>query len=212
MINDWLPIGGKRAPKPDRSDDIMGKAQNDSVMRLSLHKLRPGVWLNDEAIHYYFVLLRLRDEQLCRLKPGRRRCHFFKSYFLTKLLEDDKRYNYDNIRRWSRRQVPGEDIFALDKVFFAVNISRMHWACAAVFMQTKRIQFYDSMGGDGMCWLQGIFQYLQDEHLDKKKMELPNKDKWKLIPCQDNCPLQEMGSTVVFLSVPMPIFCPLGSH
>jgi hypothetical protein len=115
--NDWLPIGGKRAPKLDRSDDIMGKAQNDSVMRLSLHKLRPGVWLNDEAIHYYFVLLRLRDEQLCRLKPGRRRCHFFKSYFLTKLLEDDKRYNYDNVRRWSRRQVPGEDIFALDKVF-----------------------------------------------------------------------------------------------
>ena len=24
-------------------------------------------------------------------------------------------------------------------------------------------------------------------------MELPNKDKWKLIPCQDNCPLQENG-------------------
>jgi len=60
-------------------------------------------------------------------------------------------------------------------------------------MQSKRIQFYDSMGGDGMFWLQGIFQYLQDEHMDKKKVQLPNKDMWKLIPCQADCPQQENG-------------------
>jgi len=188
----WLPQSGKRGTSLDRSDDVMGIAENDSVSRESLHKLRPGTWLNDEVIHYYFVLLRLRDAKNCNEHSGGRRSHFFKSFFLTKLLIDDKKYNYDSVKRWSNK-VPGKDIFALDKVIFAVNISQQHWGCAAVFMQSKRIQFYDSMHGDGMFWLNGIFKYLQDEHLHKKKVPLPNKDEWKLIPCQDSCPMQENG-------------------
>ena len=177
---------------PGPGDEIIASAETDSVQRDSMQKLRPGVWLNDEVIHYFITLLSIRDAKLCSEQSGRRRCHFFKSFFLTKLLDDDNRYNYANVKRWSRK-VPGKDIFALDKIIFPVNVSRMHWCCAVAYMQSKRIQFYDSMGGDGMFWLQGIFQYLQDEHMDKKKVQLPNKDMWKLIPCQADCPQQENG-------------------
>jgi hypothetical protein len=189
---EWLPQGGKRGTASDRSEDIIAIAENDSVSRQSLQTLRPRRWLNVEVIHYYFVLLRLRDAKSCSEQSGRRRSHFFKSYFLTSLLEDSKKYNYANVKRWSRK-VPGKDIFALDKVIFAVNISQRHWGCAAVFIQLKRIQYYDSMHYDGMFWLEGIFKYLQDEHLDKKNVQLPNKEEWKLIPCQNSCPMQENG-------------------
>jgi len=50
----------------------------------------------------------------------------------------------------------------------------MHWVCAVIFMQPKRIQFYDSMGSGGENYLLDLFRYLQDEHQDKKGCPLPD--------------------------------------
>jgi sentrin-specific protease 1 len=175
-----------------RGDEVVASVETDSVQRDSLRTLRPGIWLNDEVIHYFLTLLAQRDAELCKLQQGRRRCHFFKSFFLTKLLDDDKRYNYANVKRWSKK-VPGKDIFALDKIVFPVNVSSMHWCCAVARMQARSIQFYDSLGGNGMIWLEGIFQYIKDEHMDKKKFPLPERETWRLIPCQANCPQQDNG-------------------
>ena len=187
----WLPESGSRVTGQNASnDDIMGKAENDYVHRKSLHTLRPGTWLNDEVVHYVCTLLRLRDEKLSLETTGRRRSHFFKSFFLTKLLDDDNTYNYANVKNWSKK-VPGTDIFALDKVIFVVNIGGVHWGCAVAYIQLKKIQYYDSLHGDGNRYLEGIFRYLQDEHLEKKQVELPNKVNWKLVPCQADCPSQQ---------------------
>jgi sentrin-specific protease 1 len=175
-----------------RGDEVVASVETDSVQRDSLRTLRPGIWLNDEVIHYFLTLLAQRDAGLCKLQQGRRRCHFFKSFFLTKLLDDDNRYNYASVKRWSKK-VPGKDIFALDKIIFPVNVSSMHWCCAVARMQARSIQFYDSLGGNGMTWVEGIFQYIQDEHMDKKKFPLPDRDTWRLIPCQANCPQQDNG-------------------
>ena len=104
---------------------------------------------NDEIIHYFFIMLANRDAQRASANNGRR-CHFFKSFFITKLLDEGvtNRYNYSNVKRWSRN-VPGKDVFSLDKIFIPVNMSNVHWACVVVFLQEKKIQFFDSMGGDG---------------------------------------------------------------
>ena len=101
-----------------RPDEILATSDTDSVERQSLHKLQPGVWLNDEVIHYFLLMLARRDAELAaKQQPGRKRCHFFKSFFITKLLDEAGGYNYKNVKRWSRK-VPGKDIFALDKIFF----------------------------------------------------------------------------------------------
>lgn len=60
-------------------------------------------------------------------------------------------------------------------------------------MQAKKIQFYDSMGGDGKKYLRDLFRYIQDEHMDKKKCPLPNADEWELIPCTRDTPVQRNG-------------------
>ena len=62
-------------------------------------------------------MLARRDAELAARSQGRKRCHFFKSAFITKLIDESGGYKYANVERWSRR-VPGEDIFDLDKVFF----------------------------------------------------------------------------------------------
>ena len=118
-----------------RPDEIVATSDTDSVQRQSLHKLQPGVWLNDEVIHYFLLMLARRDEELAAKAGGgggggggekRKRCHFFKSFFITKLLDEAGGYNYKNVKRWSRK-VPGKDIFALDKIFFPGKFSSHAW-------------------------------------------------------------------------------------
>ncbi|KAL3913872.1 MAG: hypothetical protein SGARI_000432, partial [Bacillariaceae sp.] len=169
----------------------------DNVLRRSMQTLQPGQWLNDEVIHYFYLMLAKRDAELCKLDPSRKRSHFFKSFFMTKLLNEgdatrDGEYEYKNVKRWSKK-VPGKDIFALDKIIFPINMGQMHWICAAIFMEKKKIQVFDSMGSSGELYLQALFQYLQDEHMDKKKKPLPDQDEWELITTTRDTPRQRNG-------------------
>lgn len=165
-------------------NEVVHAIGSDSVQRGSMSRLKPCTWLNDEVIHYYLcVLLSKRDEEMCKLDPSLKRSHFFKSFFMTKLLLSEDMYGWSN-------HVPGKDIFNLDKIFFPVNQGETHWICAVVFMQEKRIQMYDSCGGPGMHYLENIFRYLKDEHQDKKKCPLPDADQWTLVPCTTDTPRQ----------------------
>jgi sentrin-specific protease 1 len=159
-----------------------------------MQTLRPGTWLNDEVIHYFYKMLANRDEALTVAKPERKRSHFFMSFFFTKLFDEGNtnEYSYRNVKRWSKK-VPGKDIFDLDKVFFACNVSQMHWTCAVIFIQEKRIQFYDSMGGEGYYYSEGLLQYLKDEWAAKKGGELPDVDKWEIIGAGPGVPQQRNG-------------------
>ena len=175
-------------------DDELASSATDSVMRKSFHTLRPTEWLNDEVIHYYLSMLTKRDDALSVANPGRKRSHFFKSFFFTKLFDEGvtNEYKYSNVKRWSKK-VPGKDIFALDKILFACNVLSTHWTCVVIFMQEKRIQFYDSMRGDGYHYLDGLLQYLKDEWAVKKGGELPDADKWTVVGSETSVPQQTNG-------------------
>jgi Ulp1 family protease len=90
----------------------------------------------------------------------------------------------------------GKDIFNLDKIFFPVNVGRTHWVVVVAFMQEKRIQFFDSFGDSGRDWMEAVFLYIKDEHIDKKKCPLPDEDKWVLVPCVRGTPRQLNGESV----------------
>ena len=174
--------------------EVLCRFDTDYITRQNMQTLRPGCWLSDEVIHFFLAMLAQRDQDLCAADPGRKRSHFFKSFFMTKLLNEGHAtqsgvYEYRNVKRWSKK-VPGKDIFNLDKIVFPINVNRSHWVCVVAFMQEKKIQFYDSMGDDGMEFLQAVFRYIQDEHLDKKKKPLPDVDQWQLVPCTNDTPQQ----------------------
>ena len=103
------------------------------------------------------------------------------------------RYDYKQVKRWSKN-VPGKDLFALDKIIFPINEGQMHWICACIFMSERRIQFYDSLGSSGIDYINDLFRYIQDEHIDKKKQPLPNIDQWQLVPCTKDTPRQLNGT------------------
>jgi hypothetical protein len=177
---------------------ILSQCDSDSVQQQSMWTLQPGQWVNDEVIHYFLLMLAKRDEELCRNDPSRKRCHFFKSFFMTKVLNEghatmDGQYEYRNVKRWSKN-VPGKDLFNLDKVFFPINQGNMHWLCACAYIQEKRIEIYDSMGSAGKKYLNAIFQYLQDDYKDKKGSPMSDVDKWKLVESRDDTPQQRNGT------------------
>lgn len=60
-------------------------------------------------------------------------------------------------------------------------------------MQEKRIQFYDSMMGSGMYYLEGLMRYLKDEWSAKKGGDLPDADQWQLVTCEEDTPQQSNG-------------------
>jgi hypothetical protein len=93
--------------------DIIARVNSNVCQRASMQTLRPGTWLSDEVIQFFYIILAKQDEAICRRHDanGRKRSHFFKSFFMTKLLNEGHKsrpglYEYSNVRRWSRK-VPG---------------------------------------------------------------------------------------------------------
>jgi sentrin-specific protease 1 len=176
---------------------IVAQDGSDSVQQSSMHTLQPGQWVGDEVIHYFYHMLSKRDKEMCDNDPSRRPSHFFKSFFMTKLLNEghaskDGQYEYNNVKRWSKK-VPGKDLFGLNKIFFPINMGNAHWIAACIFMEKKRIEIFDSMGGSGRVYLDALFQYLKDEHMSKNGSPLPHQDQWELVPTQRDTPRQRNG-------------------
>ncbi|KAL9184884.1 hypothetical protein ACHAXT_002661 [Thalassiosira profunda] len=179
--------------------DVLVLHGRGRVTRESMETLRPGQWLNDEALNFYLtVCLKVRDERLCREQPGRRRSHFYSSFFMQMLFDEknndtSKRgvYSYANVKKWSDN-APGGDIFALKYIVCPINLDNLHWTSAVIFMEQKRIQYYDSMGGTIDAKLLGLMQYLRDEHKEKKESELDISE-WRLVRCTSDTPQQRNG-------------------
>jgi sentrin-specific protease 1 len=167
------------------------RSGNEFINRKSFRTLRPGKWIDDRVIDYFFKLLALRDMELAIGNARKKRCHFFSCYFMTKLLESGH-YSFNNVCRWSNN-VLGEDIFALGKIFIPINVNRSHWTCAVIFVEEKRIQYYDSMGGNGGFYTKALLQYLKDEWAAQKGGGLPDADKWRTTGAVRGVPRQQNG-------------------
>ena len=162
-------------------------------------------------VNYYLKnCLASRDRRLCQEQPGRRRSHFFNSFFLQNMFDEynenhDMRgqYAYSNVSRWSS-QVSGKDIFELKYIVCPYNYDITHWALAVIFMEEKRIQWYDSAPGiirkaTVKRNLDGLMQYLQDEYKEKKRQEF-DVSAWNVVLGTRNTPRQLNGkSTVMFI-------------
>jgi sentrin-specific protease 1 len=186
-------------------NDILASQDADSVQRSSMQRLQPGQWLNDEIINYFLKnCLAKRDEKLCASQPGRKRSHFFNSYFVQTLFDEKNnnaalrgKYAYKNVKRWSKK-VPGKDVFNLKYIFCPINVDNMHWTSAVIFMEEKKIQYFDSMGGTEMNKLEGLLEYLKDEWRAKKGGEM-DVSGWRLVRCTPDTPQQKNGELVCCL-------------
>ena len=108
-------------------------------------------------------------------------------------------HHHRSVRTWTKPRCDPEgkrrvDVFALDAVFFPINVNDSHWTLCYALPQEMRIIYLDSMGASGKRTLKTIFHYFQEEHKDKKGCELPNQDEWTLESPGSTVPQQGNGS------------------
>jgi sentrin-specific protease 1 len=136
-----------------------------------IHRLRKGEWLNDEIINYYLSMLRTRSLSPSALpsKPHSKTfrskmlsTHVFSSFFYSLLTQR----GYSAVRRWTKKAKV--NLFELDRVVLPINKGGFHWILAIVNVEMKRIEYYDSMGREGVSnenrpVLETIRSYMADE-------------------------------------------------
>lgn len=169
------------------------------LMGNDLARLNCGCWLNDEIINLYMRLLQERDTRL-HAAGGMEtypKCHFFNSFFLTKLYKDTGKYDYESVRRWTapgRLKAIGQSrtsILDCDKILVPVNQGNVHWVTAVIDIKNKKFEYFDSLRGEDSTCLNHLSQYLMDEYKNKRNEERPDILKWprvypKSIPEQVN--------------------------
>jgi sentrin-specific protease 1 len=110
-------------------------------------------WLNDECVNLFSGLVQKRERS--RKKP-----YFYcNSYFFSKLYFEEEGYCYENVARWTKRVNP----FEMEKIFIPVNEGQAHWTLLVMFPQKERIEYYDSLHGDGTSYMQALIRFFGDE-------------------------------------------------
>ena len=173
----------------NHSNEVVVDKFNIDMTYKKFSCLREGVWLNDEVINFYMCMLQERDDELCSGPSSRQPSCYFNSFFMAKLFCDLNAYNFNIVKRWTwKRKI---DVFHMNKVFVPINIRNGHWVMAVIFIQKKEIHHYDSMGNNGMLYLNHLLHWLKDEAADKTNQDL-DTTLWRLhhqgkeVPRQDN--------------------------
>lgn len=181
------------------NDRIVIEKYNVVIIKEKMNCLSPKTWLNDEVINFYMCMLQERDLALTTDSNGNRTLsHFFNSFMICKLLNIDGKneigiYQYKNVNRWTKNV----NVFLMSKLFIPVNIRQAHWAMIVVYIQSKRIHYYDSKGYRGLnTYLEPILQWLIDESTTKYNgiyKDMMNKNDWQLLDQETNVPQQVGG-------------------
>ncbi|CEQ39194.1 SPOSA6832_00708 [Sporobolomyces salmonicolor] len=194
----------KKLPKQlqDRLDTIMRDRKFEkflpgaSVDADALRRLKGLTWLNDDIVVYYGVMInrRLADaEKKGDLGQGETRLK--KSYAMNShwwTMYGD--HGYARVKKWTKKVRPFPssshsslaerlmrlwrqfDVFAKDIIIFPVNLNNSHWSCAAINLEKKRFEYYDSFGGELKLVYKRLRKWLTEEHAEKKKAPLDLSD------------------------------------
>jgi len=165
-------------------DDVVADRFNIEIKVKDIVCLQPETWLNDEVINFYLSML---DERCKRnfqsdiLRPEQKlKCHFFNSFFYTKLTQSASGYNYQSVQNWSKRAKV--DIVSMDKVIIPIHVDDSHWSLCVINFRDKRFEFYDSLGGSNPECLQHMRRYVQDEAKNYQKLTYDFSDWQNYVP------------------------------
>jgi len=170
--------------------EVLASRFNVDLTRGQLQCLRPGEWLNDEVINFYYKLLQERSTM--GVSRGLK-CWFPNSFFWPKLSgTNGKEYSYKEVRRWTIKAKV--DIFQLECVVFPMNISETHWAMGTIDLRACGFRYFDSMRSrPPPNFVEFLRRYVGDEHSAKKGCPLEGIEQWELLPAEGPVPQQRNG-------------------
>jgi sentrin-specific protease 1 len=116
-----------------------------------IHRLQKGEWLNDEIINYYLAMIKERSvhpenvtKRHSRSSKRLPTLHAFNTFFYSLL----SGRGYSAVRRWTKKAKV--NLFELDRVIIPINKGGFHWILCIVNVTERRIEYYDSMGREGI--------------------------------------------------------------
>ncbi|CAI2732934.1 unnamed protein product [Schistosoma spindalis] len=166
-------------------DEVLVDKYKLVVTRRELMTLTGTNWLSDMVINFYLQLLQHRSQHQTNLP----RIAVLSTFFYAKLTAPIGG-GYSGVRRWTRQS----KLFDQDIVLIPIHDRGMHWCLSCIDLRVKTITYYDSMGSGNMKCLKQLMDYLKHESLDKRNVELPDPDSWKLVNTEDTVPQQFNGS------------------
>nr|CAH8867248.1 unnamed protein product [Trichobilharzia regenti] len=166
-------------------DQVLADKFRLVVTRRELMTLSGTNWLSDMVINFYLQLLQHRSQRQKNLP----RLAVLSTFFYAKLTSPNGG-GYPGVRRWTRQM----KLFDQDIVLVPIHDRGMHWCLSCIDLRAKSITYYDSMGGGNTKCLQQLMDYLKNESLDKRNLELPDSDSWEFINTEDTVPQQYNGS------------------
>jgi hypothetical protein len=84
-----------------------GSITNTMTSRDFSRLLTTGGYLTDSSIYMYSALLLERDHAMSRTTPSWKRSWIYGSHFYTLLVPNRNQYNYERVKKYGTRQVPG---------------------------------------------------------------------------------------------------------
>ncbi|ESQ49344.1 hypothetical protein EUTSA_v10020659mg [Eutrema salsugineum] len=159
---------------------VTHKNSNIDITGENLRCLKPGQWLNDEVINLFLVLLKEREAR----EPKKfLKCHFFNTFFFTKLVNSGTGYNYGAVRRWTSMKKLGYHLIDCDKIFIPIHMS-IHWTLAVINIKDRKFQYLDSFKGREPRILDALARYFVDEVMDKSEVDV-DVSQWRREFVQD---------------------------
>lgn len=166
-------------------DRIVCIVNNNEVQQRDIVRLQPAKskhqYLNDNIMNAYLSLLQRENDHKCEQESGHLKSIIYETHFFSKLFDvgATEVFKYENVSRWWKKV----DIFSLNKLFFPVHIKQgdyEHWTLAVVSIQSRTIDYYDSCGGNGRFWVDGLLDYIEFKWKDQNQGISFNREEWTL--------------------------------
>jgi sentrin-specific protease 1 len=143
------------------SDVLVEKNSGKDYMCITVKDaktLKPGVWLNDAIIDFALDDIARRAKNVCALR----------TQFVGYLYKNSGEYNYDSVKSWTTEERLGYDILNCDKIFIPVNQNRVHWVLVIVYLSSKKILYYDSLGESDVECTNNVVKWIGDVYSSRK--------------------------------------------
>ena len=129
---------------------VVIQAQTDVVRVYNLQCCKDREWLHDVVLNVAWkqISKELHASSSHGLKVG-----YFPSFFLTKLLQEGGKregYNYDGVRKWSKKFLGDTSPLEYDIIVFLQNIPG-HWFTYVMFPKHQHLEAFDSIGFSVQC-------------------------------------------------------------
>lgn len=145
-----------------------------------IQTLRPGHWINDNIVDFYFNLIQQRSVQSNGVLP---KTVVFSTHFFSSL----QKSGYKGVAKWAERR--GVDVTKPDFILVPINRYNIHWCLAVINNRDLRFELYDSMNGAGAVTLELLRDYMRKQTLatypysDLRQLGYDRYDLCPTLPC-----------------------------